>query len=128
VVTERSSNPVWNSVTVRLVDQQPDIVESTLTLIRGVRRLDITNRILKVGTPEKESMYFAFPFDVRDPSLHYEITGGIDSPDAPHVPGRISKGTWKRPGSKARTSGSSFLRGVSSHLLWIWSAGGRAGS
>jgi hypothetical protein len=55
------------------------------TLFRGVRRLDITNRIQKVGTPEKESVYFAF--DVRDPSLHYEITGGIDSPDAPHVPG-----------------------------------------
>jgi Glycosyl hydrolases family 38 N-terminal domain/Glycosyl hydrolases family 38 C-terminal domain len=87
VVTQRSSNPVWDGVTVRLVDERADIVESTLTLFRGVRRLDITNRIHKVGTPEKESVYFAFPFDVRDPSLHYEITGGIDSPDVPHVPG-----------------------------------------
>ena len=87
VVTKRSSNPVWDRVTVRLVDRRADIVESTLTLFRGVRRLDITNRIHKVGTPEKESVYFAFPFDVRNPSLHYEITGGIDSPDAPRVPG-----------------------------------------
>ncbi|HEX5914587.1 MAG TPA: hypothetical protein VFY54_15810, partial [Rubrobacter sp.] len=87
VVTQRSSNPVWDRVTIRLVDQQPDIVESTLTLFRGVRRLDITNRVYKSGTPEKESVYFAFPFDVGDASLHYEITGGIDSPDAPHVPG-----------------------------------------
>jgi len=87
VVTQRSSNPVWDSVTVRLVHEGADIAESTLTLFRGVRRLDITNRIHKAGTPEKESVYFAFPFDVRDPSLHYEITGGIDSPDAPHVPG-----------------------------------------
>jgi hypothetical protein len=87
VVTERSSNPVWDHVTVRLVDQRAGIVESTLTLFCGVRRLDITNRVHKVGTSEKESVYFAFPFDVRDPSLHYEITGGIDSPDAPHVPG-----------------------------------------
>ena len=87
VVTRQSSNPVWDRVTVRLVDEKADIVESTLTLFRGVRRLDITNRIHKAGTPEKESVYFAFPFDVEDPSLHYEITGGIDSPEAPRVPG-----------------------------------------
>jgi hypothetical protein len=87
VVAQRSSNPVWDRVTVRLVDERADIVESTLTLFRGVRRLDITNRIHKAGTPEKESVYFAFPFDVGDHSLHYEITGGIDSPDAPRVPG-----------------------------------------
>ncbi len=86
-VTQRSSNLVWDRVTVRLVDERADIVESTLTLYRGVRRLDITNRIAKVGTPEKESVYFAFPFNVSDHSLHYEITGGIDSSDAPHVPG-----------------------------------------
>jgi hypothetical protein len=87
VVTQRSSNLVWDRVTVRLVDRRADIVESTLTLFSGVRRLDLTNRIHKVGTPEKESVYFAFPFGVRDPSLHYEITGGIDSPEAPRVPG-----------------------------------------
>lgn len=61
---------------MRLVDERADIIEHTLTLFRGVRRLHITNRIHKVGTPEKESVYFAFPFDVRDPSIHYEITGG----------------------------------------------------
>ncbi len=87
VVTERSSNQIWDRISVRLVDERSDIVESTLTLFRGVRRLDITNRIHKAGTPEKESVYFAFPFDVGEPSIHYEITGGIDSPDAPRVPG-----------------------------------------
>jgi hypothetical protein len=87
VVTERSSNTVWDRVSVRLVDEGTDIVESTLTLFRGVKRLDITNRIRKAGTSEKESVYFAFPFAVGNPSFHYEITGGIDSPEAPHVPG-----------------------------------------
>jgi hypothetical protein len=87
VITERSSNPVWDRVSVRLVDEGSDIVESTLTLFRGVKRLDITNRIRKAGTSEKESVYFAFPFAVRDPWFRYEITGGIDSPEAPHVPG-----------------------------------------
>jgi len=76
LVTESSSNPVWDRVSVRLVDEGTDIVESTLTLFRGVKRLDITNRIRKAGTLEKESVYFAFPFAVRDPSFRYEITGG----------------------------------------------------
>ena len=76
MVTRRSSNPVWDSVTVRLVDERADIVESTLTLFRSVKRLDITNCIYKVGTPEKESVYFSFPFAVSDLSFHYEITGG----------------------------------------------------
>jgi hypothetical protein len=87
VVTQRSSNLVWDRLTVRLVGEGADIVESTLTLFRGVRRVDITNRIHKVGTPEKESVYFAFPFAIRDPSFHYEITGGVDSSGAPHIPG-----------------------------------------
>src|SRR5918994_3008586 len=87
VVTQRLSNPVWDRVTVRLVDRRADIVGATLAGVCGGKRLDITNRIHKVDTPKKESAYFAFPFDIRDPSLHYEITGGIDSPEAPHVPG-----------------------------------------
>jgi hypothetical protein len=87
VVTERSSNPVWDRLSVRLVDGGSDIVESTLTLFRDVKRLDITNRIRRTGTAEKESVYFAFPFAIGAPSFHYEITGGIDSPEAPHVPG-----------------------------------------
>ena len=32
-------------------------------------------------------MYFAFPFDVEQPRVEYEITGGVDSPDSPRVPG-----------------------------------------
>jgi len=47
----------------------------------------IKNRLDKIGTPEKESVYFAFPFDLESPSVRYEITGGIDSPGAPRVPG-----------------------------------------
>jgi hypothetical protein len=87
VVTDHSSNPVWDRMTVRLNGDGADYIETTLTLLRGVKRLDIKNRIGKLGTPEKESVYFAFPFNVEDPSVSYEITGGIDSPDAPHIPG-----------------------------------------
>jgi hypothetical protein len=90
VVTDRSSTSVWDQLTVRLSGDGAAYVETTLTLLHGVKRLDIKNRIGKIGTPDKESVFFAFPFNVEDPSVHYEITGGIDSPDAPHVPGSAS--------------------------------------
>jgi hypothetical protein len=87
VVTERSSTPVWDRMTLRLAGEGVDFVEMTFRLLHGVKRLDIKNRISKIGTPQKESVFFAFPFNIDEPSITYEITGGVSSPDAPHVPG-----------------------------------------
>jgi len=90
VVTERSSTPVWDRMTLRLAGEGVDFVEMTFRLLHGVKRLDIRNRISKIGTPQKESVYFAFPFSVDEPHINYEITGGVSSPKAPHVPGSAS--------------------------------------
>ncbi len=87
VVTTRSATPVWDRVTMRLTGEGADWIETTLTLPRGVPRLDITNRLHKIATPQKESVYFAFPFAVPDPSFACEITGGVATPDAQRVPG-----------------------------------------
>ena len=65
-------------------------MEMTFRILHGVKRLDMKNRISKIGTPQKESVYFAFPFNVDEPSITYEITGGVSSPKAPHVPGSAS--------------------------------------
>jgi hypothetical protein len=87
VVTDRSSTPVWDRMTLRLAGEGVDFVEMTFRLLHGVKRLDIRNRITKIGTPQKESVFFAFPFNVEEPSITYEITGGVSSPVVPHVPG-----------------------------------------
>jgi len=87
VVTERSSTPVWDRMTLRLDGEGVDFLETTFRLLHGVKRLDIENRVCKIGTPQKESVFFAFPFNIDEPSITYEITGGVSSPDAPHVPG-----------------------------------------
>jgi hypothetical protein len=42
-----------------------------------VRRLDVTVRLLKQATAEKESVHVVFPFAARDPSVAYELTGGV---------------------------------------------------
>jgi hypothetical protein len=87
VVTARSSTAVWDRVTVRVSGEGVYWLETVLTLVCGVKRLDITNRLHKIGTPSKESAFFAFPFNVAEPEVAYEITGGTGSPSGPRVPG-----------------------------------------
>jgi hypothetical protein len=87
VVSARTSTPVADQITVRLAGDGCEWVETTYTLPRGLKRLDITNRLQKIATPEKESVYIAFPFAVADPAPLVEITGGLTSNAAPHVPG-----------------------------------------
>lgn len=87
VITERASTPVWDRVTVRLQGEGAEWIEVMLTLLREVKRLDICNRVMKVGTIEKEGVFFCFPFALNGARLEYELTGGVSGPNHPHVPG-----------------------------------------
>jgi len=87
VVTSRISSDVFERVTYRQSAQGADWIETTLTLPHGAPRLHITNRLFKPALMDKESVYFAFPFAGADPRLTFEITGGVASPESPHVPG-----------------------------------------
>jgi hypothetical protein len=88
-LADRSSDVVAERLTLRLIAEGTDGLETTLVLPHDVKRLDITNRLLKQATMEKESVYFAFPFAIDDPDPEYEISGGVTSRDAPHVPGSV---------------------------------------
>jgi hypothetical protein len=86
-VVERASNPVWDQVTVRLVAEGCASLESSYRLVRGVGRLDLTNRLQKRATDEKESVYFTFPFAFEEPRVEWEVTGGVAGAGHPSVPG-----------------------------------------
>ncbi|RAJ59057.1 glycosyl hydrolase family 38 [Streptomyces sp. Amel2xB2] len=62
-------------------------VRTTLTLPRGIARLDIDNRVDKDATLGKESAYFAFPFAFDDPEVRMEASGGVTGSGLPVVPG-----------------------------------------
>ncbi|MFE6404943.1 glycoside hydrolase family 38 N-terminal domain-containing protein [Streptomyces alboflavus] len=62
-------------------------LRTTLTLPRGVPRLDIENRLDKDRTLGKESAYFAFPFAFDDPVVRMEASGGVTGTGLPVVPG-----------------------------------------
>jgi hypothetical protein len=86
-VTRRVRTPVWEQVAVRCVGEGAEWVETSVRLARGVRRVDIRNRVLKRATADKESVHFAFPFGLRRPRVEYEITGGVQAAAGPLVPG-----------------------------------------
>lgn len=84
-----TSNPVYDQIRLQLAADGCSRLETTYTLIKGVRRLDIENRLFKLPSPDKESTYFAFPFAFPGaaPTIRYETTGGVDGPDLQRVPG-----------------------------------------
>jgi hypothetical protein len=86
-VVERESNAVWDRVTVRLDAPGCAFLETSYRLVRDVGRLDVVNRLRKLPTDEKESVYFTFPFAFDHPEVEWEVTGGVAGAGRPHVPG-----------------------------------------
>ena len=86
-VIARDRTALWDRVTWRATGEGLDWVETTITLPHHAARVDIVNRIHKPATPEKESLYVAFPFPGDAPTVRFEITGGLAGPGTPHVPG-----------------------------------------
>jgi hypothetical protein len=87
VTVKRSRTPLADRLKVRLSGEGSAWIETTYELLREVPRLDVRNRVYKLAVPEKESVYFAFPFRVTEPRVSCEITGGVDTGDAARVPG-----------------------------------------
>ena len=75
----RVTDAVADRITLRLVAEGADWLETTIALPHAVKRIDISNRLRKIPTLDKESVYFAFPFAVDDADPEYEITGGVTS-------------------------------------------------
>ncbi len=57
-----------------------------ITLYNDIKRIDFTNRILKDTTPLQE-LYFAFPFQLRNPKIQYENGFGALDPTKDLFPG-----------------------------------------
>ncbi len=66
-IVERESNAVVDKIKLRMVVTGAEWLETTITLPKQTKQILIENRLMKIGVPEKESVYFAFPFAVNDP-------------------------------------------------------------
>ncbi|GAA1437272.1 glycoside hydrolase family 38 C-terminal domain-containing protein [Microlunatus lacustris] len=64
-----------------------DWLEVTYRLPAGIAHVEITNRLSKSSTWDKESAFFAFPFAAADPTVLEESAGGLTGPEIGQVPG-----------------------------------------
>jgi len=86
-VLRAERTPVGERLEVELHGDGVDWIRTVVELPRGVRRVDLTNRIAKVGSAAKESVFFAFPFAMDTPPAAWELAGGVGGSELPRVPG-----------------------------------------
>lgn len=67
-------------------DMTPAIT-TEVTVWNDLKRVDITNRLEKTKTLDKEAVYFAFPFAADKPTFRYEAPLAIQRPDEHMLPG-----------------------------------------
>src|SRR5262249_3383020 len=87
VVVARTRTAVSDRLTVRLAGDGAARPGGTGGPAPGVDRVAFHNRLQKLPTSDKESVYFAFPFRLDQPRVLAEITGGVDADDSPRIPG-----------------------------------------
>ena len=85
-VVRAGRTPIGEELEIALDGDGVDWLRTTITLLDGVPRVDVTNRLYKEGAPAKESVFFAFPFAMPAP-VAWELTGGVGGGDTPTVPG-----------------------------------------
>lgn len=87
IVRERADDAVEQRLVYEYVADGVDAVQVTLRLRHGEPTLLIENRVSKPVTRVKESGYFAFPFAAADPTVRFEVSGGVTGDGIAHIPG-----------------------------------------
>ena len=86
-VVRAERTPVGERLEVELRGDGTDWIRTVVELPRGVRRVDLSNRLAKRGGAAKESLFFAFPFAFASPPAAWELPGGVGGSGVPRVPG-----------------------------------------
>lgn len=86
-ILDRGANSVGEWITIESKAPGSSWIRTTISLLNGVDRVDIENRIYKEATMTKESGYFAFPFAIDNSIARVEISGGMIGTGLPLVPG-----------------------------------------
>ncbi len=87
VLRRRESSVLGESMTVDVRAPGASRLLTTINVWNDVPRVEISNRLWKDRTVDKQSVFFAFPLAGRAPELVYELPGAGTSASAPVVPG-----------------------------------------
>jgi len=85
-VERGAAGPLYASLIVRgEVDACPRVTQE-IALYAGIKRVDVSNRVLRDATPLRE-VYFAFPFDLPKPQFRFEAPNSVVAPIVDQLPG-----------------------------------------
>ncbi len=87
VVVRRETSELGESMTLDVRAPGCARLLSTITTWHQIPRVEISNRMFKLRTVDKQSVFFAFPFAATSPERIYELPGVGTSASAPTVPG-----------------------------------------
>ncbi|MEV0808987.1 hypothetical protein [Micromonospora sp. NPDC050200] len=87
VLLERIDDALEQRLTYEYAADGVRSARTTIRLGHHAAYVVIDNHLDKPATMTKESAYFAFPFALDRPVVHYEVTGALTGTDLEHVPG-----------------------------------------
>ncbi len=87
VLVKRESSELGESMTLDVRAPGCSRLLTTVSVWREVPRVEIKNRMWKLKTVDKQSVFFAFPLASPGPELLYELPGLGTNANAPTVPG-----------------------------------------
>ena len=86
-ISVKESGPVVVTLQVKFDAPYCKSMNSEFSLVAGSDRVEISNAMDKISVREKESVNFAFPFDVPSAQIRYDIPAGYATVEADQLPG-----------------------------------------
>ena len=86
-IRKGKDGPVLGSLIVETKAKGCLRIIQEIILYRELKRIDIVNTLQKVATLDAEAIYYAFPFNVRDPEFRLDTAGGVMRPEVDQLPG-----------------------------------------
>jgi hypothetical protein len=62
-------------------------IQQEVIIYRGVKRIDVVNKVNKKSVMEPEALYYAFPFSIGSFDVHIECANSVMRPEKDQLPG-----------------------------------------
>lgn len=86
-IKKGKDGPVTGSIIVETKAKGCPKIIQKIILYRGLKRIDIVNTLFKRETLNPEAIYYAFPFNFKNPEIKFEIAGAVMNPEIDQLPG-----------------------------------------
>jgi len=86
-IEQGSNGPVFGEILLKTACEKTPRIVQRIILYKEIKRIDLINEFDKEETYEKEAVYFAFPFRLKNPEFKIEIPNGTMRPEKDQLKG-----------------------------------------